>query len=166
MYPAGLLASLGGCWGVGFCCCWFWPLTTTDSQLLSADAYIVESQALSVQEHNQEDIYLIKRRWRNFRQEKHLHIDKLVQQKLTWKYWCNIMSVEFRTEMLTVCSCCRIYPFSYTRWETCFCNRSFSSINSLFMAVSFLLTVWRRDASFLCFSRHLCRKPFSKKSSN
>jgi hypothetical protein len=34
-YPAGLLASLWGCWGVGFCCCWCWPLMTTDSQLLS-----------------------------------------------------------------------------------------------------------------------------------
>lgn len=57
--------------------------------------------------------------------------------------------------MLTVCSCCRMYPFSHTSCETCFCRRSFSSINSLFIADNFLFTVWSREASFLCFSRHL-----------
>lgn len=44
-YPAGLLASLLGCWGVGFCC-WFWPLITTDSQLLSV---VVPAEACSNQ---------------------------------------------------------------------------------------------------------------------
>ena len=62
---------------------------------------------------------------------------------------------EKRGRILTLWVCWRKYPFSYTSCDTCFCNLSFSSIRSLFIAVSLLFTAWRRDASFLCFSRHL-----------
>lgn len=57
----------------------------------------------------------------------------------------------------TVVSCCFMYPFSQTSWETCFCSLSFSSINSLFIAESFRFTLCSLDASFLCLSRHLNR---------
>lgn len=59
---------------------------------------------------------------------------------------------------LTGCSCWRINPFSFTSCETCFCSLSFSSINSLFIAESFLFTLWSWEASFLCFSLHLQNK--------
>lgn len=63
--------------------------------------------------------------------------------------------IEREANTLTVRNCCFIYPFSHTNCDTCFCSRSFSSINSLFIAVNFLFTVWSLEASFLCFSRHL-----------
>lgn len=67
-------------------------------------------------------------------------------------------SNKFFWEKHTLCNCWRIYPFSQTSWETCFCRRSFSSINSLFIAVNFLFTVCSREDSFRCFSRHLHQK--------
>lgn len=68
------------------------------------------------------------------------------------------MEQDKNIKKITFGVCCLKTLFSYTRCETCFCNRSFSSISNLFMAVNFLFTACNRPASFLCFSLHLQSK--------
>ena len=58
-------------------------------------------------------------------------------------------------DRLTMFTCWRINPFSFTSCETSFCSRSFSSVNSLFIAASILFRAWSSEASFPCFSIHL-----------
>lgn len=66
--------------------------------------------------------------------------------------------VSSTTRRHTFWSCCFMYAFSWTSWETCFWRRSFSSMRSLFIAVNFRFTAWSLDASFRCLSRHLQSK--------
>lgn len=53
------------------------------------------------------------------------------------------------------CNCCRRKWLSRVSCEVCLARRSFSSIRSLFKAVSFAFTLTNLVASFRCFSRHL-----------